>query len=154
MQNALHGGEVGLPEIMHVEANLLDGVGDVGAGEHQVLEGPIEAPKVSRISNRWPQLGGDFGLCVHRHRNRLAVHHASMLKDIKSKPELSEEEFVHLMLYGDPQKVMEGSEVFHGEFSLEGRYGVLQKCCVVCDEDNVINIKLQVYHIYAVPEDE
>jgi hypothetical protein len=42
----LHGGEVGLLGIMHVEADLLDGVDDVGAGERQVLEGPLE---VSRI---------------------------------------------------------------------------------------------------------
>jgi hypothetical protein len=50
---------------MHVEANLLDCVGDVGAGERQVLEGPGEAPKVSRVSNRRPGLGGDLGLHVH-----------------------------------------------------------------------------------------
>jgi hypothetical protein len=30
---------------MHVEADLLDDVGDVGAGERQVLEGPGEAPE-------------------------------------------------------------------------------------------------------------
>jgi hypothetical protein len=42
---------------MHVEADLLDNVGDVGAGECQVLEGPSEAPEVSRISNRRPGLG-------------------------------------------------------------------------------------------------
>jgi hypothetical protein len=51
--------------IMHVEADLLDDVGDVGAGERQVLEGPDEAPEVSRISNRRPGLDGDLGLCVH-----------------------------------------------------------------------------------------
>jgi hypothetical protein len=45
------------------------------------------------------------------------------------------------MLYRDPQKVMEGSEVLHGDFPLEGRYRVMQKCCVGCGEDNVINIK-------------
>jgi hypothetical protein len=44
---------------MHVEADLLDDVGDVGAGEHQVLEGPSEAPEVSRISE-------DLGLRVHQ----------------------------------------------------------------------------------------
>jgi hypothetical protein len=87
---------------MHVEADLLDGVGDVGAGECQVLEGPGEAPEVSRISNRRPGLGGDLGLRVHRRRNWFAVHHASSLKDIESKLTLSEEEPVSLMLYGDP----------------------------------------------------
>jgi hypothetical protein len=75
---------------MHVEADLLDGVGDVGAGERQVLEGPDEAPEVSRISNRRPGFGGDLGLRVHWRRNRLAVHHASSLKNIESKLTLSE----------------------------------------------------------------
>jgi hypothetical protein len=51
---------------MHVEANLLDGIDDVGVGEHQVLEGPDEAPQVSRISNRRPRLSGDLGMCVHQ----------------------------------------------------------------------------------------
>jgi hypothetical protein len=49
---------------MHVEADLLDGIGDVGAGEHQVLEGPSEAPELSWISNRRPILSGDLGLRV------------------------------------------------------------------------------------------
>jgi hypothetical protein len=44
MQNVLHGSEVGLPSIMHMKADLLDGVGDIGAGERQVLEAPSEAP--------------------------------------------------------------------------------------------------------------
>jgi hypothetical protein len=51
---------------MHVEADLLDGVGEVVAGERQVLEGSSEAPKVSQISNRRLGLSGDLGLCVHR----------------------------------------------------------------------------------------
>jgi hypothetical protein len=36
---------------MHIEADLLDDIGDVGVGERQVLEGPGEAPELSRISN-------------------------------------------------------------------------------------------------------
>jgi hypothetical protein len=77
-----------------------------------------------------------------------------MLKDIKSILALSEEESVRLILYGDPQKVMVGSEVHHGELPLEDRYGVLQKCCAGCSEDNVINVKQQVYRICAGPEDK
>jgi hypothetical protein len=45
---------VGLPWIMHVEEDRLDGIGEVGAGEHQVLEGSSEAHEVSWISNRGP----------------------------------------------------------------------------------------------------
>jgi hypothetical protein len=50
--------------------------------------------------------------------------------------------------------MMEWSEILLGEFLLEGRYGLLQKCCAGCGEDNIINIKQQVYRIYATPKDE
>jgi hypothetical protein len=86
---------------MHMEADLLDGVGEVGVGECQVLEGPDEASEVSRISNRRPGLDRDLGLHVYRRRNRLTVHHATSLKNIESKLMLSEEEPIHLMLYRD-----------------------------------------------------
>jgi hypothetical protein len=132
---------------MHVEADLLDGIGDVGVGERQVLEGPSEAPKVSQISNRRPRLSGDPGMRVHQCRNRLAIHCASLLKNVESKLTLSEEEHVSLMLYEDSREMMEGPEILHGEFLLEDIYGLLQKCCAGCGEDNVINIKQQLYRI-------
>jgi hypothetical protein len=50
--------------------------------------------------------------------------------------------------------MMEGLEILHGEFLLEGRYGTLQKCCVRGDKDNVINVKQQAYRICAALEDE
>jgi hypothetical protein len=78
---------------MHVEANLLDDIGDVGAGERQVLEGPSEAPEVSRISNRRPRLDRDLGLRPSRF--------TSSLKNVETKLTLSDEELVSLMLYGD-----------------------------------------------------
>jgi hypothetical protein len=108
-----------------METDLLDGVGDVRAGECQVLEGPDEAPKLSRISNRRPRSSGYLGLCVHGRQDWLAVHQASALKDVESKLALSEEEYIYLMLYGDPQKMVKRVEVLHGEFPLEGRYGLL-----------------------------
>jgi hypothetical protein len=126
---------------MHMEPDLLDDVSDVGAGERQVLKGPDEAPELSRISNRRPGSGGDLGLRVHRHRDRLAVHHASTLKDVESELALSEEESIDLMLYEDPQKVVKRTEVLYGEFPLKSIYGVLQERCARCGEHNVINIK-------------
>jgi hypothetical protein len=85
MQSALHGGEVELPWVKHVEVDLLYSVGDVEARERQVLECPREAPEVSQISNRRPRLGVDLGLCAHRYQNWLAVHHANSLKNIERK---------------------------------------------------------------------
>jgi hypothetical protein len=106
------------------------------------------------FSKRRFGLNVDLGLCVHWRQNWLAVHHACTFKNIEGKPVLGEEEPIPLMLYGDPQNVMEGSEVLHGEFPLEDRYGLLQKCCARCGEDNVINVKKQLYRIYAELEDE
>jgi hypothetical protein len=57
---------VGLLGIIHVKADLLDDINDARMGGRQVLEGPSEAPEVSRITNRKPELGGDLDLCVHR----------------------------------------------------------------------------------------
>jgi hypothetical protein len=49
-----------------MKTNLLNDIGDVRAGKRQVLEGPSEAPELSRISNRWPRSDGDLGLRVHK----------------------------------------------------------------------------------------
>jgi hypothetical protein len=45
--------------------------------------------------------------------------------------------------------MIEGLDILHGEFPFEGRYGLLQKCCAGCSEDNVINI---TQHIYTISE--
>jgi hypothetical protein len=48
MKDSLHSGETWLPRGMHMEAHLLDDVGDVGAGEDKVLQGPGKTPIASR----------------------------------------------------------------------------------------------------------
>jgi hypothetical protein len=110
---------------MHMKANLLDGIGDVGVGERQGLEGPDEAPELSWISNMRPGSGGDLGLLVHRRRGQLAVHHSSTLKDVNSELSLSEEESICLMLYRDPQKWWRGSR----SFMANSRLGADMVCC-------------------------
>jgi hypothetical protein len=104
VQDVLHCSEVRLSGIMHMKANLLDEVGDVWAGECQVLEGLDETHELSWISNRRTRCGKDLGLRVHGRRDWLAVHHACMLKNIESELTLSEEESIGMMLYGDSQK--------------------------------------------------
>jgi hypothetical protein len=126
---------------MHMKTDLLDDVSDVGVGERQVLNGPGEAPELSWISNRKPGSDGDLGLRVHGRQDRLAVHHASALKDVENELALSEEESIDLMLYGDPQKVVKRAKILHDEFPLKSRYDVLQERCARCGEHNVINIK-------------
>jgi hypothetical protein len=110
---------------MHVEADQLNDVGDVGVGERQAQEGPSEAPEVSQISNRRLRLSGDLGMRVHRRRYRLVVQDASSLKNIEGKLMLTEEEPIRLMFYGDSPKIMKGPKILHGKFPLEGKYGLL-----------------------------
>jgi hypothetical protein len=51
-QDPVHRGEVRLPRVVHVEAHLLDGIGDVGPGEDEVLKCPGNAPIAGRIGDR------------------------------------------------------------------------------------------------------
>jgi hypothetical protein len=48
----LHRGEVRFPRVVHVEAHLLDGVGDVEPGEDEVLKGPDSTPVTGRSGDR------------------------------------------------------------------------------------------------------
>jgi hypothetical protein len=52
--DALHDCQMRLPRVMHVQTNLLYGVGDVGPREHQVLQGVCDAPELGGILERWP----------------------------------------------------------------------------------------------------
>jgi hypothetical protein len=53
-KDALRGREMGLTGVLYVEAHLLDRVGNVGAGEGEVLEGPNQATVGSRVADRAP----------------------------------------------------------------------------------------------------
>jgi hypothetical protein len=52
--DALRGCEMGLMRVVHVEAHLLDRVGNVGPGEGEVLESPSQATVGSRVADGGP----------------------------------------------------------------------------------------------------
>jgi hypothetical protein len=54
LKDALRGREMGLTRVMHVEAHLLDCVGNVGPGESEVLESPSQAAIGSRVADGPP----------------------------------------------------------------------------------------------------
>jgi hypothetical protein len=56
---------MGLTGVMHVEAHLLDGVGDVRPSEGEVLESLDQATVGSRVADGSPCVGGDLGLSVN-----------------------------------------------------------------------------------------
>jgi hypothetical protein len=53
-KDALHNREMRLTRVVHVEAHLLDHVGNVGPGEGEVLESPSQAVIGSRVTGRAP----------------------------------------------------------------------------------------------------
>jgi hypothetical protein len=53
-KDAFRSHEMGLTGVGHVEAHLLDRVGNVGPGEGEVLESPSQAAVGSRVTDRGP----------------------------------------------------------------------------------------------------
>jgi hypothetical protein len=98
-KDALRGCEMGLMGVVHVEAHLLDRVGNVGPGEGEVLESSSPAVIGSRVADGGLHIGGDIGLSVNRCGAGLAVTHASTLKDVLSILALVEEEVIRPLLY-------------------------------------------------------
>jgi hypothetical protein len=78
-QDLLESGEMRLSWGVHMEAHLLDGVGDVGPGEGEVLERAGQAPVRRPIGDRRPVVLRELRLTVDRRGAGLVVGHASPL---------------------------------------------------------------------------
>jgi len=76
-ENALQSSQMRFPRIMHMKANLLDGVGDVRPSEGQVLESTSKTPKLRGISNWGAICSRDLGVRIHWSQTRLAIRHMS-----------------------------------------------------------------------------
>jgi hypothetical protein len=53
-QDELHGRQMGLPRVVHVQTDLLHDVGDVGPCECQILESSCNAPELRAVLNGRP----------------------------------------------------------------------------------------------------
>jgi hypothetical protein len=84
---------------VHVEAHLLDRVGDIRSGEGEVLKSPDQAAVGGRVTDRGAPIGGDLDLSVDQHGAGLAVAHANTLEDIPSVLTLVEEEVINSLLH-------------------------------------------------------
>jgi hypothetical protein len=81
-QDPLGSGEMGLPRGMHMQAHLLDGVGDVGPGEGEVLERGGQASVRCLVSDRGLVVLRELRLSVDRRGTGLAVGHAIPLHSV------------------------------------------------------------------------
>jgi hypothetical protein len=143
---------------MHVEARLLDHVGNVEPGEGEVLESPSQVTIGSQVANGGPHVGGDLGLSVNLRGAGPAVAHAIIhaitLKDVPSILALVEEEVVGPLLYCDAKEVVERAEVLHRKLLLESCSGTLEKLRARGGEDDDIDVEQQVSSVDAAAVDE
>ena len=72
-----------LSGIMHVQANLLNGVCNVRLGEGQILESTHKTAVGSRISNRNTGISRNFGTGVDRCGTLFAIAHAVSSKNVQ-----------------------------------------------------------------------
>ena len=63
-EEALESREVGLPGVVHMETDLLHGVGDVRPGEGEVLKGTGKAPVPGRVLDRFTRVLRELRLRV------------------------------------------------------------------------------------------
>jgi hypothetical protein len=87
-QDALHGRQMGLSRVMHMQIDLLHDVDDFGPCEGQVLESPRNAPKLGSVWNRRPGVYRELHLEVNQSRARLTISHGHTLDDVQRVSEL------------------------------------------------------------------
>jgi hypothetical protein len=91
VQNTLESGEMRLPWFVHMKADLLSCIGDIGSGEGDILKSTQEATEVCRIRH-WCVVGRELRIHINRRRAGLAVSHASTINDLNHIPTLGEKE--------------------------------------------------------------
>jgi hypothetical protein len=133
--------KMGLTGVMHVEAHLLDHVGNVGPSEGEVLKSPSQAAVGSRVTDGGPNIRGDHVLNVDQRGAGLTVAHGNTLKDVPSILTLVEEEVIEPLLYGDAEEVVERANVLHRELMLKSCSDTLEKLRARSGEDDVIDIE-------------
>ena len=89
-KNTLDSSEMRLPRIMHMEAYLLNCIGDVWASERQILQSSNKTAVESGILDRLT-IRGEFCLCVNRCIARLSVSHPSTVENVDDVLSLREQ---------------------------------------------------------------
>jgi hypothetical protein len=72
--------EMWLARRMHVEAGMLHRMGNIRAGERQILQGPGKAAVLRRVSKKGTIFSGELATSVNRSDRRIAVEHPGALQ--------------------------------------------------------------------------
>src|SRR6185503_19295392 len=104
---------------MHVEADLLNSVGEVRPGEGEVLQSTGQTPVGSRISHRITQISRQLRPSVDWSGAGLAISHHSPLQNIEGVLPLLKENTRRARLNSDAQEVVELTEILHSKLLLQ-----------------------------------
>jgi hypothetical protein len=107
--------EMWLVGIMHEETDLLNRVGQVGAGQCQVLKGTSKTPVEGGVGNRGAVRSRQLGTSAHRSRGRVTLSHAGTLKKILGVLSLRQKQATGGVRDGDTEEVMQCAKICHGE---------------------------------------
>ena len=105
---------------MHMEANLLKSICDVWTSECQILQSSSKTAKISRVGNKNSIICRELWICVNWRGTRLGVRHTSTLKNLHHILALGQKKTRTTALHMYTQKMMNLTEIFHGELPLEG----------------------------------
>ena len=82
------------------EGRKLDGVGDVGRGEDEVLQG-LDKTSVASGIGHWGIVGGGLILSVYRSHTWLTIGHADTFEDVDDVLALVEKHALGMAIHGD-----------------------------------------------------
>jgi hypothetical protein len=131
---ALDEHKTGLARIMHEEANLLDGIGQVRASECKVLQSAGDAAVKCGIGKGATILARDFGLGVYGSGNWLTLKHFGTIKNFKCILLLRQKEAGGVFVDVDTEEVMHFTKVTHVELTIEGRDDAVKQGSGVANE--------------------
>jgi hypothetical protein len=113
-EEALESREVGLPGVVHMETDLLHGVGDVRPGEGEVLKGTSKIPVAGGVHD-WVTRGlRELGLHVDWGGAGLAVTYLGPIQNVKSVLSQVKEESGGERLNSDPQEMVKHARSLTG----------------------------------------
>jgi hypothetical protein len=71
--------------VMHMETDLLNGIGNVKTSERQVLKSTGQTPELSSILNCWTRAGRQLGLKINGCRAGFTTGYTRTINDPESK---------------------------------------------------------------------
>jgi hypothetical protein len=104
---------------MHVETHLVDGIGDIGYSERQVLQGADDTVILRNIGGRRASGGICFRLGVDWRGRKLVIHHSGVIQNISVIGCLMEMKTMLISLNLDAEEVVQRTQVLHCERALQ-----------------------------------